>query len=143
MKWSFEIMRTTRASAEAIWNLWADVPHWNTWDSSVKHARLDGVFQVGATGILKPINGPSSRFMIRECAVHRRFVSETKLPLCRMAFVHELEQRDDALHVCHRIEMRGPLTVIFSRLIGRALANDLPRALDTLIEKAEQYEIKN
>ena len=48
----------TTASPAAIWNIWQDVENWNTWDAGIEYSRLDGPFQTGTTGILKPKEGP-------------------------------------------------------------------------------------
>lgn len=48
----------TTASPAAIWHIWQDVAHWNTWDHGIEYSTLDGPFAEGTTGTLKPKGGP-------------------------------------------------------------------------------------
>jgi len=51
--WSIEISRQTTAKKEQLWNLWADVANWNSWDSTVVNSELYGNFNVGTKGMVK------------------------------------------------------------------------------------------
>src|SRR4029453_1508205 len=44
------VSRTTTASPQAIWDLWADVANRTRWDEGLEWARIDGPFQPGARG---------------------------------------------------------------------------------------------
>ena len=39
--WSYEHGVETTATPEAIWALWADVPHWGQWNDDVEQVSLD------------------------------------------------------------------------------------------------------
>jgi len=50
----------TTATPTQIWQVWQDVENWNSWDHETESSRLDGPFQAGITGWLKPKKWPSS-----------------------------------------------------------------------------------
>jgi hypothetical protein len=49
------VSRTTTASPETIWDLWADVANRTRWDEGLEAARIDGPFQQGASGEIKEV----------------------------------------------------------------------------------------
>src|SRR5215208_3121548 len=48
-----EVTRTTTATREQVWELWADVPNRTRWDTDLEYAKLDEPFQTGSTGEVK------------------------------------------------------------------------------------------
>jgi hypothetical protein len=56
----FTIQHTeeTQASAAHIWRIWSDVKNWHTWDHGIEFSKINGPFQTGTTGTLKPKGGP-------------------------------------------------------------------------------------
>ena len=72
--WAIEVSRQTTAKKEQLWNLWADVANWNTWDSTVKSSELYGDFKVGTKGVFNLVNGPKSKFIITVCKPDRKSV---------------------------------------------------------------------
>jgi len=51
--WTIEISRQMTATKEQVWNLWADVANWKSWDSTVKSSELYGNFREGTKGVVK------------------------------------------------------------------------------------------
>ena len=62
--WTKKVTIKSNASREQIWNLWSDVKNWNKWDNEVEYSDLNGQFEIGTFGILKPIKGPKSKFKL-------------------------------------------------------------------------------
>ena len=135
--WTTEITRKTSATKERIWKLWADIPNWSTWDKGVERAELFGDFAVGTKGILRPVGGPKVKFEIIECEKLKSFTSRSFLPLCTVEFIHNIHETNDGLEITYRVQMTGILASLFSKVIGKKMATELPTAVDKLIELAE------
>lgn len=136
--WTTEVSRTTNATKEQIWKLWADIPNWNVWDNEVEYSELSGDFKKGAKGLLKPTGGPKSKFIITECDDLQTFVSRSFLPLGKIDFIHTITAINDTLLVTHRIQMTGLFTFLFSKVIGNNIKKTLPEAVEKLISLAEK-----
>jgi hypothetical protein len=134
--WTTAASRETTATKQQIWNLWVDVKHWNSWDKDVESAELLGSFELGAKGQLKPVGGPKTVFTLVECSEYKSFTSRSFLPLCKMDFIHLLEETDNGLEITHKIEMTGFLTFFFARVIGRKINAGLPLAVENLVRLA-------
>jgi hypothetical protein len=136
--WTTQHTEKTTAEPSAVWGLWSDVATWPKWDHGLEDVSIDGAFAPGAKGRLKPAGGPRVKFTVLAVEPGRGFSDETKLPLARMRFDHEVtEDGEGATLVTHRVTISGPLTPLWSRVIGRGIERDLPQTLRTLAEHAE------
>lgn len=135
--WHTEVRIESKASREHIWQLWKDVEHWNRWDKSVEYSTIEGEFTAGTKGTLKPKGGPKTKFRITESIEERCFINVSKLPLCTIKFIHQIDNLGNRIAVTHRIEIRGPLSSFFSRIMGKNIKKELPIAVNNLIEIAE------
>jgi hypothetical protein len=140
MQWTFAHTEHTPASPERIWALWSDVSGWPSWDSGVEHVTLEGPFAAGTKGVLKPRGGPKVRFALTEVQPPDGFADVAKLPLARMRFEHSAVREGDRTRVTHRVLISGPATPLFSRLIGRGIAKDLPAAVSALALAAAERD---
>lgn len=136
--WTTEISRSSTATREQIWQLWTDVCGWAKWDRDVSHAELFGPFRTGTKGVIKPPSGPKAHFVLTACTPLSSFTSRTELPWCQMDFEHTISEADHGIIIRHRVVMTGPLTILFSRLIGRQIKQGLPLTVDTLVRLAEK-----
>ena len=130
----------TSAAPEAVWSIWRDVAHWKTWDPDVAWSRLDGTFELGTSGELKPTKGPKSKFKITQLVENRVFVDEAKLPFARLTFYHELTVVDGKTNICHRVEVTGLMARFFAAVIGGGIRDGLPTAVRNLARQAEARE---
>jgi hypothetical protein len=136
--WSFEHQARTSADPGEIWSLWRDVRNWHRWDPDVAFSEITGEFIAGANGTLKPSSGPRVRFRILAAAEPHSFTTRSYLPWTEMDFIHVLSRDPGGgTTVLHRVEMRGLLAPLFSRVVGRSLAKGLPVAMGRLIRLAE------
>ena len=146
--WEFEHTVETGAPPEAIWGLWRDVSGWKKWDGGLRWARLDGPFRTGTRGMLKPsgLIGAlharlAPRFELAEVSPCRTFTISQWIPLGRVRTRHELaEALDGRRLVTHRMEISVPLAPLFVRAVGKAFADELPRAMNTLVDLAEKED---
>jgi hypothetical protein len=136
--WTKEVSKKTTASREQIWNLWTDVENWNKWDNEVEYSELYGSFEAGTSGILKPTNGPKSKFQLTSVDKLHSFTSRSFLPFTKMDFIHEMSEEEGSLIVTHIVSIKGPLTFLFSKVIGEKLISELPKALENLSKMAEK-----
>lgn len=88
------------------WHLW----HlWHLWDPDTKAASINGLFQAGTTGTLTPPKGMTVPMLITSVVANRSFTVESKIPLFRMVFEHELLPASGATKVVQWIaESRNP-----------------------------------
>jgi hypothetical protein len=128
----------TKASASAVWSIWQDVQNWNTWDPGIEYATLNGPFEAGIKGTLKPKGGP----LVQTCLTHvepmKMFIDESKLPLARIIVIHTITESKGKRLVTHQIEMKGIFACLFAYLIGRNMKKNLPHEMMAMIKKAEQ-----
>ena len=139
--WSHETTITTTATAEQIWALWSKPQEWNQWDEGNEWVQLDGLFAAGTKGYFKPAGGPKVRFILLEVLPKQRFKDRSFLPLTHLDFTHVYTPNSSKIqggYITHRVEMRGWLTPIFSRIIGRDIQKSLPETLARLSRLAEQ-----
>ena len=127
----------TTASPSAIWHIWQDVSNWKTWDHGIEHSAIDGPFQAGTTGTLKPKGGPLVKTKLTQVEPMKQFVDEAKLPLTRIIVRHSLTESSGRTYVTHRIEMKGMLFFVFAFLIGRNMKKNLPQEMQAMVKKAE------
>ena len=127
-------------SPDVIFKQYQDVSHWNSWDKDVLDSDLEGNFCVGTSGTLEPIHGPKSRFILNQVSQDQSFTTETKLPLCRLIFEHQLTPNEKGTWVTHTVRFEGLLSPIFGKLIGNAIKKGLPNALIGLKSVCEARE---
>jgi len=128
----------TDASPSKIWEYWSDVETWHTWDNGLAGAGIEGEFVKGSKGWLKPADGPKTKLELIEVRENQFFHDITKLPLGKIDFYHTLEQVGEQTKITQQIEMNGPLTFIFSRLVGKGLRERLPSVMNKLAQLAEK-----
>jgi len=126
-----------RAKPRQVFELYQDAAGWNRWDPEVAEAALPRGLAPGSTGWLKPIAGPRTRIRVIEVTQDRSFLVESRLPLCRMRFGHEVSERSDGSEVVHWVEFTGPLGFLFRRLIGNSFRESLPRTMHGLKQASE------
>jgi hypothetical protein len=133
------VSRTTTASPEAIWELWADVANRTRWDEGLEWARIDGPFQQGASGQVKLRDQPTRRFEIIECQPMRRYTDRFFLPLgTTMDWHHAVEERGpNQRQVTFRVVAKGPSSLVLAPVLRRILQGELPQTVDKLINLAE------
>ena len=128
---------TVKTSPIRIFALYKDVSNWWLWDPEVKNSKLEGDFEVGAYGRLKPRKGPDTEIRIVAIEENRSFTVQSSLPLCVLTFEHELWPSGDRTRIIHRVHFDGPLSFLFRKLLGRQFRRGIPAALRGLKRMAE------
>lgn len=126
----------TIATPTQIWRIWQDVENWNSWDHGLESSRLDGPFQTGTSGSLKPVEGPFLKTLLTHVEPLKGFVQEAKLSLAKVVMIHSISQVADKTQVTVQIEIRGPLSFLYACVIGRSIKKKLPIEMKEMLKKA-------
>jgi uncharacterized protein YndB with AHSA1/START domain len=125
------------AAPQAIFRIYEDVANWHTWDPDTSRATLDGPFEVGSRGRLTPTKGSSVPMVLTEVVRNTSFTVESRIPLFRMLFEHELVPMQGQTEVVHRVTFSGPLTLLLGNMLARRVNAGLPITLGRLKALAE------
>lgn len=128
------------ASPETIFRIYQDVQNWHTWDPDTKQANLEGPFAVGSRGRLTPTRGNTVPMLLTQVVPGRCFTVESKIPLFRMLFEHELIHGPEGTEVVHRVTFSGLLSVVLGPMLSKQLNTGLPITLARLKALAEEEE---
>lgn len=127
------------APVERIWKLYADVNNWAKWDPDTKASALDGKkFEAGATGWHQSPTGPRTPLRFVSVVPNESFIAESRSPLSKLQFDHQLVRSGDRVEVIHRLEFTGLLAPFWGRVIGKIIYRGMPQTLGALKKKAEQ-----
>jgi hypothetical protein len=138
--WKVEHSAESEASPESIWERYTDVELWSEWSKGVEESELDGEFEVGSKGTVKPPNLPRSTFELVEVEPERSFTSQAKLPLGTICLEHRLEPSNGGTKITHRTTIDGPLDFVWSRVVGWVVKRELAPSVDRLAELAVEKE---
>ena len=126
-----------QAPAERIFGIYEDVSAWHTWDPDTRRASLQGPSAVGSRGSLTPTKGNTVPMLVTKVEHNSCFTVESKIPLFRMVFEHELLPQGDATKVIHRVTFSGLLTFVLGRMLVKQLNQGLPVTLASLKRLSE------
>ncbi|WP_019222013.1 hypothetical protein [Bartonella senegalensis] len=139
-KWTYSEEINTQASAEQIWALWEDVPHWPLWDHELEWVELLGPFKAGTVGQMKPKKGSKVTFTLDKVIKNVCFSDYAKLPFTRMIFDHEYitstEPGSPNNKIRHTVTMFGLLSPFFGRMIGSKIKLHLRDAMLAMSRRA-------
>jgi Polyketide cyclase / dehydrase and lipid transport len=125
---------TVHVQPELIYRIYEDVGHWHQWDPDTKQATLDGPLRVGARGTLTPTKGRAVPMRVTQALRGRYLTVESKIPMLRMVFEHELHPCPSGTEVVHRVTLSG----LLSRLVGPMLCKRLNAGLPLTLAKLQQ-----
>ena len=125
------------APAERIFRIYQDVAAWHSWDPDTKRASIEGLFVVGSRGSLTPSKGNTVPMLLTQVEPNSCFTVESKIPLFRMVFEHELVPHGESIKVTHRVTFSGLLTALLGRMLVKQLNHGLPVTLANLKRLAE------
>ena len=135
--WMIQVSEDTRASAEQVWSLYADVAGWPKWDSELDACTLSGPFEAGTSGTLTPKGMTAIPFTLLHVDPQKSFSDETHLPGAVLKFHHTLEETPEGTRITHTIHLIGPDYDRYAATIGKSIAAHLPPALKKLASLAE------
>lgn len=129
--------RSTAAPA-GFFRKWGDMATWPEWNLDTEWVRLDGPFETGSRGVLKPKGGPKVKFVIESLVPDRQFVDVSLLVGARLTFRHTVEQlQEGGCRVHVTVTMTGPLRWLWFKILGSGLQTTLQPDLDRLVAAVE------
>lgn len=132
--WKISNTETTKASPEAIYKMWTNVASWPKQDSSISSASIDGPFKVGSKITLKPKGSPTVKVTIKQVSPNQGFTSQGKLPLAKLQFIHTIQPDGKHTKFTQSVVISGPLTGLFSRLMGKNMQKNLKARMKKMVE---------
>ncbi|MES2345792.1 MAG: SRPBCC family protein [Chlamydiota bacterium] len=127
----------TKAAPSQIWRVLQDVENWNSWDYGLELSRLDGPFQTGTSGYLKPKEGPLLKTLLTHVDPFKMFVQEAKLFLAKCVMTHSIDQVVGKTQVTFQTEIRGPLAFFFACLIGPSIKKKIPLEMEEMLKRVK------
>lgn len=127
---------TKEVTKEQMWQLFADVNNWHTWDRGIDFAKMDGQFEVGNHFILKPKGGPQVKIALIEVIKNQKYVDFTQFPLAKMYGEHTLEETPGGLKITTTMKMEGLFTFLWRKLVAQGIVNNLPTDMDDQVKAA-------
>lgn len=138
MLWEYShSVEANNVTPEKIWLVWQDVANWPKWDHELSRCELMGDFIQGASVIIKPARGPKVRGKIVRCERNKFFTVESPITFCTKAvFDHEMGVTATGVKITHKATIKGPLTFVFKRFMGRSIQKSLPAVMDKMLKRA-------
>lgn len=127
---------TDKVNGQQLWQLFADVNNWHTWDDGVEFASIEGKFEQGNHFILKPKNGPKVKIELVETIPARKFTDLTRFPLAKMWGEHLFEETPEGLRMTTTMTVKGPLSFLWVKLVAADIVKGLPADMEAQIAKA-------
>ncbi|TAF75018.1 MAG: polyketide cyclase [Bacteroidetes bacterium] len=132
---SFTItVNTTKAN---VWQTLIDVQNWNQWDTELLEANLEGDFEVGAKGTMKPKTSPKLKFYISELITNQSYTINTIMPVGELVIKRSLIETNNEVHFTDDIAFTGFLKYIFGFMLGGQFRKVLPEVMNNFKRIAE------
>jgi hypothetical protein len=128
---------TKEVTKEQIWNLFADVNAWQTWDDGIEFAKLEGNFEKGNHFTLRPKGGPNVKVKLLETVKNKMFLDVTSFPLAKMYDEHHFEETPDGLKITNTITVKGMLGFLWVKIVAGKIAEALPTDMQRQINVAK------
>jgi hypothetical protein len=126
------------AAPAGLFRKWGDMATWPEWNLDTEWVRLDGPFETGSTGVLKPKGGPKVKFVIESLVPDREFVDVSLLVGARLTFRHVVETlADGGSRIRVTVTISGPLRWVWFKILGSGLQSSLQPDLDRLVAAVE------
>lgn len=140
--WHHRFETRSDLTPEQIWPVIADVAAWGEVDHNIDTLKIKHAPAVGVPFTLKPKGGPTLKFVIGDFSPPNRYSDICKMPFAVMKTLHTLENVDGTI-VRVDIEISGPLSALWGRLVGRKHARGLPAQTARILARAAQVEAAN
>ena len=132
--WEIEHDIETKASPEAIWTLFRDVPGWNRWNAGIERIEIRGPFEAGTKFVMTPPGQEPLTTRLVEVRNNAGFVDETCVGDLRVFVDHRIEPMSSGrTRVVFSLEAFGAAC----DEIGPQVSADFPEVLKALVSLAE------
>lgn len=127
----------TNAAPSAIFALWADIDNWANYDDGIEWAKLTDKFEAGGRYVIKPKGGPKTEADIIAVRSDESFIDISHLPGAKLRFDHEITHSNESTIVSITMTLSGPLSWVWSKILGKNQQADLEKSTAKLLVKAE------
>jgi hypothetical protein len=135
--WSVEHTAPSDRAGGDLWQLLSDPSRWPQWNPTIIESAIDGPFADGTSIRLKTHRGRESQATLREVLPGTRFTTVSRLPGAELRIEHELAHGPEGRSLAtERAVLQGPLSRIWSLLLGRQLEQDMTAATQALARAA-------
>ncbi len=128
----------TTAAPQKIWAIWTDVPNWNTWDTGLKDASIQGDFKRNAKGIIISLENRTSRFKVVHFEKGKTYTFKTRLPFGALYVKRYLDVKEGVTHFTHEVRFTGLTAGIFAKQFGPEFRRLLPEVMENVRQLAEK-----
>lgn len=130
--------RSTAASPEAVWRIWADPNNWSSWNSGIRSAEVDGPITEGKKGKMTTNRGSTHDVTFHDVAPGRGFsMSMAGAPLTTFTFNCEITPNGSGSTIAQNVAISGPLAFLFGPMMGNEMAKHFTPVLNDLAQSAE------
>ncbi|MEL6109272.1 MAG: hypothetical protein AAFU85_24960 [Planctomycetota bacterium] len=135
--WKYDFSEFTSASPERLWSPLVDVQNWPQIDRQIESIEIEGSPGEGKVFFLTPRSGPRLKLQIETLVPPKQYTDLCFLPLARMRTTHSLSRVQNQTEIRVSIEIKGPLTFLWKRIVGMKHASGLKQQTRRLIECAQ------
>jgi hypothetical protein len=129
---------TKEVTKEQMWKLFADVNNWQTWDSGIEFAKIEGKFEKGNHFMFQPKGGPKLKIEILEAIENKQFTDLTKFPLAKMYGDHTFEETPNGLKITTTMTVKGILGFLWVKIVAQKIVDGLPTDMQDQIKAASK-----
>lgn len=128
----------TTSTPANIWQVLQDVENWKSWDHGTASSGLEGPFQAGTPGWLKPVDGPLLKTLLTQVEPYKIFVQEAQLLLAKAVMTHTISPNTTGgtTQVTFQTEIRGPLALFWFFLLGGSIKKKIPQEMTEMLKQA-------
>lgn len=128
-------------TCEQVWQMWSNVNQYADWHDDLDYCRLEGEFAVGNFFRLKPKGSPAVKVHITELQPCHLFVDETRFFGAKMVDRHICEATPDGVTLTNVIEVTGPLTPLWVKLVAKDVAASAPHDMQAMLKRINTHDV--
>jgi hypothetical protein len=132
---TFECTATTDATPAQLWAAWMDVATWKQWDKGLKNAHAADPLALGVTGIIVPLRGIDTPFVVTEFELGCNYTFRTDLIAAKLHVRRSIVSQGPTVFR-HQVWFSGPLAALWATLLGNGFRRAIPATMQTLAEVA-------
>lgn len=125
---------------DTIWQLWTDVNNWPQWHGDLDYCKMEGPFAIGNHFMLKPKRVRPVKITLTEIEKGRKFTDCTQFFGAKMYDTHEVEETPKGLRLTNTLVVKGPLKLLWIKLVAQNVADTVPQEMDALVALAREKE---
>jgi len=136
--WEYEYTQNAAVPAATVWQAWADVPGWRTWNPDVTAAAVDGPFGAGSTVEMTLGSGDVIPLRLVEVVPGERFTDEASLDGIVVRTLHRVDAATDGdpaggCRVTYATQVSGEAPEEVLAEVGAGITADFPQTVAALL----------